>query len=100
MSVHLHTHWKPQFGAKYGPRGSTRAIYEAGVGACRDTYCIKKAKAIGATHPMGKINLNKNNLISLGKYTIATDVNCYHTNFSKMNFFYEYQGIKSSKIVP
>ena len=30
MSVHLHTLWKPQFGAKYGPRGSTRAIYEPG----------------------------------------------------------------------
>ena len=30
MSVHLHTLWMPQFGAKYGPRGPPRAIYEPG----------------------------------------------------------------------
>ena len=50
-------------------------------------------KGTGATKPMGKINLSKKNLILLGKYIVATI-------FFKMNFFYEYQGIKSSKIVP
>ena len=38
-------------------------------------------KATGATQPIGKISLNKNYLISLGKYIIATDVKCYHTIF-------------------
>ena len=28
MSVHLHTLWKPQFGAKCGPRGAPGAIFE------------------------------------------------------------------------
>ena len=40
-------------------------------------------KVTGATQPTGKISLNKNYLISLGKYIIATDVKCYHTIFSK-----------------
>ena len=45
LSVHLCTLWKPHFGAKYGPRGPPRAIYEPGGPGCyRDTYCIKRVK--------------------------------------------------------
>ena len=43
LSVHLCTLWKPHFGAKYGPRGPPRAIYEPrGPGCHRDTYCIER----------------------------------------------------------
>ena len=48
---------------------------------------------------MSKITLIKNNLISPGKCTVATDMKCYHTIFFEMNFFYEYQGIKTIEIV-
>ena len=41
-------------------------------------YAYVLIKATGATQPMGRISLNKNYLISLGKYIIATDVKCYH----------------------
>ena len=45
LSVHLCTLWKPHFGAKYGPRGPPRAIYEPGGPGChRDTYCIERVK--------------------------------------------------------
>ena len=45
LSVYLCTLWKPHFGAKYGPRGPPRAIYEPGGPGCRrDTYCIERVK--------------------------------------------------------
>ena len=45
LSVHLCTLWKPHFGAKYGPRGPPRAIYEPGGPGCRrDTYRIERVK--------------------------------------------------------
>ena len=45
LSVHLCTLWKPHFGAKYGPRGPSRDIYEPGGPGCRrDTYCIERVK--------------------------------------------------------
>ena len=45
LSVHLCTLCKPHFGAKYGPRGPPRAIYEpGGPGCCRDTYSIERVK--------------------------------------------------------
>ena len=46
-----------------------------------NVYFTFQFKATGATQPMGKINLSKHNLISLGKYIVATDVKCYHTIF-------------------
>ena len=42
MSVHLHTLWKPQFEAKYGPKGPSRAIYEPGGQGSANTPIVLK----------------------------------------------------------
>ena len=47
MSVHLHTLWKPQFGAKYGPRSPPRAIYEPGGQCSKETPIVSKGLRSG-----------------------------------------------------
>ena len=39
---HLCTLWKPHFGAKYGPRGPPRAIYEPGGQGVTETPIVLK----------------------------------------------------------
>ena len=53
----IYTHFgMTQFGAKYGPRGTPRAIYEPGGSGChRDTYCIERVKVrLGWDHSKWK----------------------------------------------
>ena len=69
LSVHLCTLCKPHFGAKYGPRGPPRAIYEpGGPGCCRDTYCIKRVKVrLGWEHLKWKNVKNGVETMSFGR---------------------------------
>ena len=41
-SIHLRTLWNHQFGAKYGPRGPPRAIYEPGGQGVAETPIVSK----------------------------------------------------------
>ena len=69
LSVHLCTLWKPHFGAKYGPRGPPRAIYEPGGPGCRrDTYCIERVKVrLGWEHLKWKNVKNGVETMSFGR---------------------------------
>ena len=69
LSVHLCTLWKPHFGAKYGPRGPPRAIYEPGGPGChRDTYCIERVKVrLGWEHLKWKNAKNGVETMSFGR---------------------------------
>ena len=69
LSVHLCTLWKPHFGAKYGPRGPPRAIYEPGGPGCRrDTYCIERVKVrLGWEHLKWKNVKNRVETMSFGR---------------------------------
>ena len=57
-------------------------------------------KVVGDTQPMSKIPSIKNNLISPGTCISTADMKNYQTTFFEMNFFNEYQGTKTIKIVP
>ena len=69
LSIHLCTPWKPHFGAKYGPRGPPRAIYEPGGPGChRDTYSIKRFKVrLGWEHLKWKHVKNGVETMSFGR---------------------------------
>ena len=69
LSVHLCTLCKPHFGAKYGPRGPPRAIYEPGGPGChRDTYCIERVKVrLGWEHLKWKNVKNGVETMSFGR---------------------------------
>ena len=75
LSVHLCTLWKPHFGAKYGPRGPSRAIYEPGGPGCRrDTYCIKKVKVrLGWVHLKWKNVKNGVETMSFGRKWVSSN---------------------------
>ena len=47
LSVHLCTLWKAHFGAKYGPRGPPRAIYEPGDQGVTETPIVSKGLRSG-----------------------------------------------------
>ena len=69
LSVHLCTLWKPHFGAKYGPRGPPRVIYEPGGPVShRDTYCIERVKVrLGWEHLKWKNVKNGVEMMSFGQ---------------------------------
>ena len=51
--------WNHQLGAKYGPRGPPRAIYEPYMS--RDTYCIERVKISNCGFGL-KLNAPHNNV--------------------------------------
>ena len=73
----------PTSGTELRPLGGTHQVHHQLNPAMPSSFNFE---AIGATQPMGKINLSKNNLILLAKYIVTTDVKCYYTIFFPNEF--------------